>query len=315
MIGIRSERSMQRKNVNYSKWGYIFLIPFFSIYVVFQLIPLGMTFYNAFFENYMSGLTQVGPNFVGLDNFRHIFEGDLFRYLGNTLIIWIVGFVPQIIVALVLAVGFTDVRLRMKGIGFFKTVVYMPNLIMAAAFSMLFFTIFSNAGPVNSVLLQWGIIDEPIRFLAYTYTTRGLVGLMNFLMWFGNTSILLMAAIMGIDQCIIESAEIDGASSWMIFRKITLPLIRPLMLYVIMTSLIGGLQMFDVPQILTAGQGTPNRTTMTLIMYLNNHLYSKNYGLAGAVSIILLVITGIISWIVFKTMTEQPSKKERGQKR
>lgn len=301
---------MKRKTISYSKWGYIFLIPFFLIYIIFQLIPLGMTFYNAFFENYMSGLNQIGPNFVGLDNFKTIFKGDMLKYLGNTMILWMIGFAPQIIVALALAVGFTDIRLRMKGLGFFKTVMYMPNLIMAAAFSMLFFALFSEAGPINSVLLQWKVIEVPIRFLAYTGTTRSLIGLMNFLMWFGNTAILLMAAIMGVDQSIIESAEIDGASSWNVFKRITLPLIRPLMLYVMITSMIGGLQMFDVPQILTAGQGTPDRTSMTLIMYLNNHLYSKNYGLAGAVSIVLLIITGILSCIIFNVLTEKVRKRK-----
>ncbi len=304
---------MRKKGVSYSKWGYIFLIPFFTVYIVFQLVPLLMTLVNAFYENYMSGLKQIGPNFVGLDNFKIIMEADLLKYLGNTIVLWLIGFIPQIIVALLLAVGFTDVRLRMKGLGFFKTVVYMPNLIMAAAFSMLFFTLFSEGGPLNLALINWGIIEEPIRFLSQTNTTRGLIGLMNFLMWFGNTAILLMAAIMGIDQSVIESAEIDGATAWNVFTKITIPLIKPLMIYVIITSLIGGLQMFDVPQILTNGQGTPDRTSMTLIMYLNNHLYSKNYGLAGAVSILLLIVTAILSLLVFQTMTEK-SMKEKGDK-
>lgn len=119
-------------------------------------------------------------------------------------------------------------------------------------------------------------------------------------MWFGNTTILLLAGMLGIDTSLYEAAEVDGATSTQVFFRITLPLLRPILVYVMVTSLIGGLQMYDVPQILTNGQGNPARTTMTLIMYLNKHLYSKNYGLGGALSVILFIVTGILSVIVFK---------------
>lgn len=136
--------------------------------------------------------------------------------------------------------------------------------------------------------------------MSHTGTARGLVGLMNFLMWFGNTTILLLAGMLGIDTSLFEAAEVDGATSTQVFFKITLPLLKPILLYVMLTSLIGGLQMFDVPQILTSGTGDPARTTMTLIMYLNKHLYSKNYGMGGALSVILFIVTGILSVIVYK---------------
>ena len=112
---------------------------------------------------------------------------------------------------------------------------------------------------------------------------------MNFLMWFGNTTIMLMAAIMGISPEIFEAAELDGCGSVKRFFSITLPLIRPILAYTLITSIIGGLQMFDVPQILTNGQGAPDRTSMTLIMFLNNHLKSRNYGMAGALSVFLFI--------------------------
>ena len=123
---------------------------------------------------------------------------------------------------------------------------------------------------------------------------------MNFLMWFGNTTILLLAGMLGIDTSLYEAAEVDGATATQIFFRITLPILRPILIYVMITSLIGGLQMFDVPQILTNGEGSPVRTTMTLIMFLNKHLYSKNYGMGGALSVLLFIITGILSLIVFK---------------
>ena len=143
------------KAVRYNKWGYIFLVPFIVVYVIFQLIPLFSTIYNSFFENYMSGLTQVGPNFVGLQNYIKLFEGgDIWIYAKNTMILWIMCFVPQIFLSLLLGAWFSDVRLKLKGSRFFKTVIYLPNLIMASAFSMLFFTLFAESGPINSLLIQ-----------------------------------------------------------------------------------------------------------------------------------------------------------------
>jgi multiple sugar transport system permease protein len=179
---------------------------------------------------------------------------------------------------------------------------------MASAFAMLFFTLFADGGPINSMLIQAGMISQPIKFMSNVWTVRSLVAFMNFLMWFGNTTILLLAGMLGIPADLYEAAEVDGASPTTIFFRITLPLLKPIFIYVIITSLIGGLQMFDVPQILTNGSGDPMRSSMTLIMYLNKHLYSKNYGMAGALSVLLLIITGILSLIVFKITAKDEAK-------
>lgn len=289
------------KVVSYNKWGYIFLIPFVVVYLVFSLVPLISTVYNSFFENYLIGLNRVGPNFVGLENFKTILtSGEVWIYAKNTMIMWVLGFVPQIVISLLLGAWFSDPSLRLKGQRFFKTVIYLPNLIMASAFAMLFFTLFADGGPINSMLLQLGLIDTPFKFLSNVWSTRFLVAGMNCLMWFGNTTILLMAGMMGIDTSLFEAAQVDGATSTQVFFKITLPLLRPILIYVMITSLIGGLQMFDVPQILTSGTGDPMRSSMTLIMYLNKHLYSKNYGLGGALSVILFVITAVLSMLVYQ---------------
>ena len=290
------------KVVSYTKWGYIFLMPFFLVYTVFNLVPLINTVYRSFFEMYMDGFSQVGPNFVGIQNYLTIFSGDLPRYFLNTMIMWVIGFVPQILISLLLGVWFADTQIRLKGEQFFKTVIYLPNLIMAATFSMLFYSLFSTAGPVNGLIA--GLGGTPIKFLETVWGVRGLVGLMNFLMWFGNTTIMLMAGIMGIDTSLFEAANVDGATSGQIFTKITMPLLKPIFIYVFITSMIGGLQMFDVPQILTNGFGKPNRTSMTMIMWLNNFLYSKDYGRSGALSVVLFVITGILSYIVFRINTK-----------
>ena len=290
----------KKKSLNYAKWGYIFILPFFACYFIFSLIPLVDTIRYSFFEYYRSGIKEIGPNFIGMANYVSLLESDMVKYAGNTMILWVIGFVPQIVIALLLAVWFTDIRMKIHGKQFFKVVMYLPNLIMASAFAMLFFTLFSSNGPINSILMSLGLITERIDFMGSAFGTRALIGLMNFLMWFGNTAIMLMAAIMGVSVDVLEASEIDGCGTGKRFFSIILPLIRPILAYTLITSIIGGLQMFDVPQILTNGQGTPDRTSTTLIMFLNNHLKSKNYGMAGALSVYLFIVSAILCYIVYR---------------
>ena len=305
------KKATGKNQVSYAKWGYIFILPFFAAFLLFQLIPLASTIYYSFFEYYRSGLKIIGPNPVGLANYKALFSSDFLKYMGNTIILWLIGFRPQIAISLLLAAWFTDIRLKIRGKQFFKVVIYLPNLIMASAFAMLFFALFSDKGPINGFLMSSGLRATPFRFLSTVWGARGLVGLMNFLMWFGNTTILLMAAIMGINPALFEAAELDGCSHNQIFFKITLPNIRPILVYVLITSMIGGLNMFDVPQILTNGKGNPNRTVTTMIMYLNNHLASKNYGMAGAVSVILFIICAILCIGVYFSMNGDPDARKQ----
>lgn len=300
-----------RKSISYAKWGYFFIAPFFIVYAIFQLWPLITTVYKSFFENYRIGLDWVGPNFVGLQNYIDFFTGakgtPITELIWNTLIMWVMGFVPQLIVSLLFAYWFTNKRLDLKCKSVFKSIIYMPNLIMAAAFSMLIYALFSNteSAPVNSLLMSMGLTNAKIDFFSYEWSARGIIAFMNFIMWFGNTTILLMAAMMGVDESLVEAADIDGCTPGQIFRKITIPLIRPIMVYVFITSLVGGLQMFDVPQVITAGKGGPNGTTKTLIMYLNDNLYSKNYGAAGAISVVLFIVCAALSLMVYYFFTDK----------
>jgi len=310
----------KHKSISYAKWGYIFIAPFIIVFILCQLIPLFSTFYNSFFENYMDGLNHIGPNFVGFDNYVKLFTPSsngkisILSYTWNTMFMWILGAVPQLVFSLLLAVIFTSARLNVKGQTFFKTVIYMPNLVMASAFSMLFYTLFSNVGPVNQIIMS--MTNSTLDFFLDPMATRSIIAFINFLMWFGNTTILLMAGIMGIDQSLFEAASIDGATSGQVFFKITLPLLMPILLYVAITSLIGGLQMFDVPQIITSGSGKPQMSCMTLIMYLNRVIGqgSKNYGLGGAISVVIFIITGALSMIVFKSMINTGDKPKKAKK-
>lgn len=306
---MKKKNDKKYKSIRYDYWGYIFIAPFFIVFLIFSFIPLVTTVINSFFETYRDGLVQVGPNFVGIKNYVSVlFNSELPKYALNTCIMWVLGFVPQIVISLVLSILFTDNALNLKCRQFFKTVIYMPNLIMASAFAMLFFMLFADSGPVNSILAFCGQ-EESVRFLFRKDTVRSLVALMNFLMWYGNTTLLLMSGILGINESIFEAARIDGADALTMFFKITLPQLKPILVYVVITSLIGGLQMFDVPQILTNGDGRPDRTSMTLIMYLNKHLFSKNYGLAGAVAVLIFAVTAALSGIVYKFTMKQYKKE------
>ncbi|MBR5636983.1 MAG: sugar ABC transporter permease [Pseudobutyrivibrio sp.] len=302
------------KSISRAKYGYLFILPFFVTYFIFSLIPLLDTIRYSFYEYYRSGLRIVGPSFVGFDNYINVMGKDFFTYMGNTFILWIIGFVPQIVIALLLASWFVDVRLKIRCEQFFKVVIYLPNLIMASAFAMLFFTLFSTSGPVNNILTGLGLVKGPIDFMGTPVGTRLLIALMNFLMWFGNTTIMLMAAIMGISPDIFEAASIDGCTPRQSFFHITLPLIRPILTYTLITSLIGGLQMFDVPQILTNGQGNPNRTSYTLIMWLNNLLRAPDYGRAGALSVYLFIVSGILCLVVYKMVNGQDNDAKAEKK-
>ena len=284
---------MKKKSINYGKWGYLFILPFFIIYFIFSLIPLVDTVRYSFFEYFRSGIKEIGPNFIGMENYISLLKSDMFKYGANTLILWLIGFVPQIVIALVLAAWFTDARLKIRGKQFFKVVIYLPNLLMS---------------------LGW--IKAPIDFMGSVFGTRSLIGFMNFLMWFGNTTIMLMAAVMGISMDVFEASDLDGCNSIQRFFYITLPLIRPILSYTLITSIIGGLQMFDVPQILTNGQGNPDRTSMTLIMFLNSHLKSKNYGMAGALSVYLFIVSGILCFFVYRmTNDNDPDGSKKAAKK
>ena len=301
--GEKAERVMHH-SVNYAKYGYYFLIPFFLIFLIFNLLPLMSTFVYAFFEYFfkLGGLQQVGPNFIGIGNFATLFTDiNFWKYWGNTLIIWICCFIPQMIISLLLAIWFTDSRLKVRCSGFFKAIMYMPNLVMAAAFGMLFLMLFGNNGPINQIFEA--LTGKTIFFTESTGWSRGILSFANWLMWFGNTTILLMSGIMGIDESIFESARLDGSSSVKTFFHITLPLLMPIFVYVLVTSMIGGIQLFDVVQIFTRGNGGPNLSTKTIMMYLYDLIKtSKNYGLAGAVSFFIFLITGGLSIIIFKCL-------------
>lgn len=314
------------RSISYAKYGYFFILPFFLVYCFFQLYPLFNTFYLSFFGN-----GKKVDDFVGLQNFQALLFGTgmgrtssaihetFIQTLGNTFIVWIGNFIPQIVLSLALAVWFTDAKLKIKGKGFFKVVMYMPNILTAASIAALYLSLFAESkyGPVNNLLMSIGIIDNPIKFVTGVWQSRGMVMFIQCWMWFGNTMIMLMSGIMGLNLSLFEAANIDGASSGQVFRKITLPLLSPMMLYTVVTSMIGGLQMFDIPYMYTKGTQR-NEYTKTAAVFIYEHFREKmpnpNYGFSAAASVILFFITIILGSVAFymnRDKDELAKKKER----
>jgi len=284
-----------RKNVD--KYGYLFIAPFFIIFAIFNLYPTLYTIFLSFQD--LSGF-EVEGNFVGLQNFINLFSNDVFiQSLQNTALLWIVNFIPQIVLALILAYWFTSNRLNLKGQDFFKSVFYFPNIMTAASVAVIFYTLFSYPrGPVNLLLVETGLLQAPFDFFRNVTFTRGLVSFIQFWMWYGQTTLVLIAGILSIDESLYEAAMVDGATAWESFTKITLPLIQPITLYVMITSLIGGLQMFDIPLLLT--DGGPNGSVETIMTYIYKQGFQggRNLSIAATASVILLIISMVASLLV-----------------
>ncbi len=318
----------KRKTVEYGRYGYFFIAPFFIVFAIFQLWPLIYTIGLAFCENYTDTMfnMEVGPAFNGLANFKTVFVGTdgtlfdtyTFHALWNTIIMWLMNFLPQILLALLLAVWFTDTRVKLKAQGAYKILVFMPNIITAATISVLFYKLFDYPnGPINQVLVNSGILDEPFDFftnVAHKWATRGIIAFINFWMWYGNTMIVLTAGVLGISPSLFEAARVDGATSFQIFKSVTLPMLRPILLFTLVNSAIGGLQMYDIPKLLTtSGYGDPDYTTRTMTMYIRDLAFtgSKQMGKASAASLVLFVVTLIFSLLLFYIMRDKDAIKEK----
>ncbi|NLO08392.1 MAG: sugar ABC transporter permease [Clostridiales bacterium] len=304
---------MRRKGVNYAKFGYIFSLPFVIAYAIFSLYPLLFTTVIGFTDFKGIGKT----NFKFLDdifqNFKLVINNPSFQIsLKNTFGMWIVNFIPQILLALLLTAWFTNNRRKIKGQGFFKVVFYMPNIITQASIAILFATMFAYpTGPVNSLLQNMGIIDAPVYLLMNKSLARGIVSFIQFWMWYGNTMIILIAGVLGINPELFEASEIDGATSSQTFFKITLPNLRTILLFTLVTSLVGGLNMFDIPKLFQ--NGGPDSSTLTTSAFIYNQAFSGSYlyNRAAAASLLLFAIIALCSAALFLIMYDKDAAKLR----
>ena len=308
------------KSFSYAKYGYLFSIPFVVVYAIFSLYPTLNTAILGFTDSKgMSGLTQWNflPNEKIFNNFVQLFKNPMFMMsFKNTLILWVVNFIPQICLALLLTAWFTSRRNELRAQGLFKVVFYMPNIITAASIAILFNKLFAYPiGPVNSLLQSLHIIDEPINFINKVGPTRGIISFIQFWMWYGYTMIILISGVLGINPDLYEAAELDGASNSQMFWKITIPNLKTILLYTMITSMIGGLNMYDIPQLFN--KGNPANSTLTTNMYIYNQAFSGSYmyARAAAASMVMFIIIAIASVLVFLAFNDDEGKAKREAKR
>lgn len=296
-------KSKNKINKNY--YGYIFTLPFIVIFLAFNLYPLLYTFYLSLTD---TTLMNSSYHFVGLANFQQLFSDNYFlKSAINTWKIWLMNFIPQLTIAMLLAIWFVNNRLKIKFIGLWRTIYYLPNILMPVAIAALFYNFFSLYGPVNQIAVRTGILEEAYNFFRNPFWTQFIVAFIQWWMWYGVTIIFLMAGLSSISPSYYESALVDGANSWQMFTKITLPLLKPVLIYVLVTSLSGGMQMFDIPYLLTDGTGAPDGAirTMSVLMYMKFSSGDGYIGAAASVGVMIFLITAVAAFIIINLLKER----------
>ncbi len=295
-----------------STYGYIFITPFIIGFLVFGLYPL----YNTFALSLTSTtlMNASSAEYIGLDNFKRLFADDFFmKGITNTWLLWLLNFTPQIGIALLLSAWFTNARLKIKAVGIWRALFYLPNLLMPATIAALFFSLFQFYGPVNQAIVRLGFVDEAVHFLQKVSVARILVIFIQWWMWFGQTVIIIMAGIAAIPIHLYEAAMVDGATGPQMFGRITLPLLKPIMIYVFVTSLVGGMQMFDIPFLLTDQRGGPSSSIMTnnILMYMKFSSSKGHIGAASSVGVLVFIMTTVVALGIFYFMRDRSAPSER----
>ncbi len=291
-------------SINKNRFGYYFIIPFFVVFAFFQLYPMIYSIILSFTD--LAGFST-DFNFINFDNYVNLLQNEIFKKsIYNTFIIWGMNFLPQLLLSLLLAALFTQTKNKVKGAGAFKIIYYLPNIITAASVAILFYALFNYpSGPIYMWMVDIGIISSELNFYLSQTASRILIAFIQFWMWFGNSTIVLVAAMLGVNSELYEAGEIDGATRMQLFIKITLPLIQPVVLYTLVTSCIGGLQIFDIPYLFLNGGPVNSTETMATFIYKQAFTGSMNYGIASAASVILMLMAIVISLGLFKSFKDR----------
>ena len=302
----------QQKSFSYAKYGYLFSLPFIIVFCLFNLYPTLYTAILGFTD--CKGLGNTSWTFLvdePFKNFQLVLNNPSFQIaLKNTLKIWIMNFIPQITLALLLTAWFTSQRNKLKGQGMFKVIFYMPNIITAASVAILFNAIFGYPmGPANDLLQSLGLTDAPFNFSVSQTAAQWIVAFIQFWMWYGYTMIILISGVLGINPEIYEAAELDGANDFQMFMRITIPNLKTILLYTFITSMIGGLTMYDIPK--RYANGGPDNATLTANIFIFNQAFqgSYMYNRAAAASMIMFVLIAICSGVVFFLMRDKKGGK------
>ena len=276
---------------------YAMLLPTIVIFAVFMIYPILYSFYLSFTE--FTGGTY---EFLGLRNYIELFNDPVFyKALFNTFFYLIIQVPVMISLALLLAVLVEQKFIRGKG--FFRMATFLPTITSLVAYSLVFKVLFNtNYGLINYIVEFFG--GEKIQWIYSAWPARASIIISITWRWVGYNMIILLAGIQAIPTEMYESASLDGASFWQQLFYITIPAIKPIILFTTITSTIGTLQLFDEPYILT--QGGPNYATITLGEYLydNGFTYLK-FGFASALGYVMVIIIGLLSWLQFRVNKEE----------
>ncbi len=292
----------------YGHFGYIFIAPFFIALLIFNIYPMLYSVVISFTK--WDGST-VAPEFIGLANFADLIKDQLFyQSMANTFIMWIVNVLPQMIFAVGLAAVLADKYNEIKGKGFFRAIYYLPNLVTMASVGLLFYYILDwQTGTLNRVLVNLHVLSEPYNWLQDPTATRISVSFVLWWMWFGYSMIIFIAGMKAIPDDIYEAARVDGANKWQTFWRITLPSIKGSIMYNIVTSVIGGLAMFDVPYVLTNGVGSPLDKALTMVNYMYNmQVKNYNFGYGATIYVGMFLIILVFAGLAFKLLDKNMAK-------
>lgn len=297
------------KKISYERyidlWGW-----FFSL---FAIIGLGLfLLYPIIYSLYLSTFSTKGvvQEFVGIGNYIRLFKDNTFILsLKNTLIILIIQVPIMLILALILAVILNDKKIKFRGL--FRTAIFLPAVTSLVAYTVLFKMMFSTDGLINQALLSMHLIKEPIPWLMDPFWAKVTLIFALTWRWTGYNMIFYLAGLQNISYEIYEAAEIDGASKVVQFFRITIPLLKPIIVFTSIMSTIGTLQLFDEPMNLAAGVVTgssvgPGDSLLTPSVYIYNicFKYMPNFGYAAAISYVIVIIVAILSFIQFKLAGE-----------
>ena len=309
----------KKKLVSYSKYGYIFSIPFVLAFLIFMAYPTINTLLLGFTDLKGAGrtewhfLTTIGKPWY--QNYKDVLTSSSFKKaFSNTWILWGISVVPEYILALTFAAWFTDRKLRLKGRGLFKILFYMPSIITGVAIAQLFGSLFGYPkGAVNdfcNMVAGWfGIARENYNFLTKEWSVKWVIIVVNVYMYFGSTMVLIISAILGIDVEVFEAAEIDGANRFQTFFKVTIPCMRQVLIYILVMSSLGGLNLYDTPAMIIGPRC--NNAGLTNLMYIQNQAFSGSYlyNRAAAASVILTLMCIALSSIIFFIMRDRDEER------
>lgn len=275
--------------------GWLFIAPAVLLISVFLVYPI----FRSLFLSFYSGRGMM-MKFVGLGNVARLWSDPVFiQALKNTITFFLVQVPVMILLALILAAILNNDRL--KFIGFFRTAIFLPCVASLVAYSVLFKSMFSVDGVVNSGLMAIGLIDAPIGWLTQPFWAKLLVILAITWRWTGYNMIFYLAALQNIDRSIYEAARIDGVPAWARFFYLTVPMLKPVILFTTVISTIGTIQLFDEVYNLTEGRGSPANSTLTLSLYIYNltFRFMPNFGYAATMSYVIVIMVAALSFLQF----------------